>query len=208
MATRKRPALEEELMTDTNIARVIRLLEPTEEGKKPITKKDACAILGMSYNTTRLGTIIEEYKQNQIRISQRKSQLRGKPATQEEKVYIISEYLNGETVDAISKMTYRSSRFIKDILEYNAVPIRVPGSSYFNPEMIPDGAVRDRFKVGEIVYSSRYDSIARIDAEQKSEKYGFVYRIWLMSDRWLQSAYQEASELASLEHLRELGVKI
>ena len=208
MATRKRPALEEELMTDTNIARVIRLLEPTEEGKKPITKKDACAILGMSYNTTRLGTIIEEYKQKQIRISQRKSQLRGKPATQEEKVYIISEYLNGETVDAISKMTYRSSRFIKDILEYNAVPIRVPGSSYFNPEMIPDGAVRDRFKVGEIVYSSRYDSIARIDAEQKSEKHGFVYRIWLMSDRWLQSAYQEASELASLEHLRELGVKI
>jgi len=80
MATRKRPALEEELMTDTNIARVIRLLEPTEEGKKPITKKDACAILGMSYNTTRLGTIIEEYKQKQIRISQRKSQLRGKPA--------------------------------------------------------------------------------------------------------------------------------
>ena len=208
MATRKRPALEEELMTDTNIARVIRLLEPTEEGKKPITKKDACAILGMSYNTTRLGTIIDEYKQKQIRISERKSQLRGKPATQEEKVYIISEYLNGETVDAISKMTYRSSRFIKDILEYNAVPIRVPGSSYFNPEMIPDGAVRDRFKVGEIVYSSRYDSIARIDAEQKSEKYGFVYRIWLMSDRWLQSAYQEASELASLEHLRELGVKI
>ena len=208
MATRKRPALEEELMTDANIARVIRLLEPVEEGKKPITKKDACAILGMSYNTTRLGTIIEDYKQKQIRTAQRKSQLRGKPATQEEKVYIISEYLNGETVDAISKMTYRSSRFIKDILEANSVPIRVPGSSYFSPELIPDGAVRDRFRVGEVVYSSRYDSIARIDAEQKSEKYGFVYRIWLLSDRWLQSAYQEASELASLEHLRELGVKI
>ena len=208
MATRKKSASEEELMTDANIARVIRLLEPTEEGKKPITKKDACAILGMSYNTTRLGTIIEEYKQKQVRTAQRKSQLRGKPATQEEKVYIISEYLNGETVDAISKMTYRSSKFIKDVLEGNSVPIRVPGSSYFSPELIPDGAIRDRFKIGEVVYSSRYDSIARIDAEQKTEKYGFVYRIWLMSDRWLQSAYQEASELASLEHLRELGVKI
>lgn len=208
MATRKRPALEEELMTDANISRVIRLLEPTEEGKKPITKKDACAILGMSYNTTRLGTIIEDYKQKQIRTAQRKSQLRGKPATQEEKVYIISEYLNGETVDAISKMTYRSSKFIKDVLEGNSVPIRVPGSSYFDPQLIPDGAIRDRFKIGEIVYSSRYDSIARIDAEQKSDKYGFVYRIWLLSDRWLQSAYQEVSELASLEHLRELGVKI
>lgn len=208
MATRKRSASEEEMMTDANISRVIRLLEPIEEGKKPITKKDACAMLGMSYNTTRLGTIIEEYKQKQVRTAQRKSQLRGKPATQEEKVYIISEYLNGETVDAISKMTYRSSKFIKDVLEGNSVPIRVPGSSYFTPELIPDGAIRDRFKIGEVVYSSRYDSIARIDAEQKSDKYGFVYRIWLLSDRWLQSAYQEVSELASLEHLRELGVKI
>ena len=208
MATRKRSASEEELMTDANISKVIRLLEPTEEGKKPITKKDACAMLGMSYNTTRLGTIIDEYKKKQVRTAERKSQLRGKPASQEEKVYIISEYLNGETVDAISKMTYRSSKFIKDVLEGNSVPIRVPGSSYFDPQLIPDGAVRDRFKIGEVVYSSRYDSVARIDAEQKSDKYGFVYRIWLMSDRWLQSAYQEASELASLEHLRELGVRI
>jgi hypothetical protein len=162
----------------------------------------------MAYNTTRLGTIIEEYKQKQIRTAQRKSQLRGKPATQEEKVFIITEYLNGETVDAISKMTYRSSRFIKDILEGNSVPIRVPGSSYFSPELIPDGAIRDRFKIGEVVYSSRYDSTARIDAEQKSEKYGFVYRIWLLADKWQQNAYQEASELASLEHLREMGVRI
>jgi hypothetical protein len=208
MATRKRPQLEEELMTGANIAKVIKLLEPVEEGKKPITKKDACAILGMAYNTTRLGTIIDEYKQKQIRISERKSQLRGKPATQEEKVYIISEYLNGETVDAISKMTYRSSRFIKDILEGNSVPIRVPGSSYFNPELIPDGAVRDRFKIGEVVYSSRYDSVARIDAEQNTAKHGFVYRIWLLAERWQQNAYQEATELASLEHLRQMGVRI
>jgi hypothetical protein len=208
MATRKRSVTEEEMMTGANIAKVIRLLEPTEEGKKPITKKDACAMLGMAYNTTRLGTIIEEYKQKQVRISQRKSQLRGKPATQEEKVYIISEYLNGETVDAISKMTYRSSRFIKDVLEGNSVPIRVPGSSYFNPELIPDDAVRERFKIGEVVYSSRYDSTARIDAEQKTSKHGFVYRVWLLAEKWQQNAYQEAAELASLEHLRQMGVRI
>lgn len=208
MATRKRPASEEELMTGVNIAKVIRLLEPSEEGKKPITKKDACAILGMSYNTTRLGTIIEEYKQQQVRISNRKSQLRGKPATKDEVSYIIGEYLNTETVDAISKATYRSSKFIKDILESNSVPIRVPGSSYFCPELIPDGAVRDRFKIGEVVYSSRYDSTARIDAEQKSDTHGFIYRIWLLADKWQQHAYQEAAELASLEHLREIGVRI
>lgn len=208
MATRKKSASEEELMTDANISRVIRLLEPQEEGVKPITKKDACQILGMSYNTTRLGTILEEFKQKQARTAQRKAELRGKPASREDVVYIISEYLNGETVDAISKMTYRSPTFIKRILEDNSVPIRVPGSSYFNPEMVPDGAQRDRFKVGEVVYSTKYDSTALIESEKLTEKYGYIYRIFLLSDKWLQSAWQEHYELASLQHLRDLGVRI
>lgn len=208
MATRKRSASEEELMTEANIIRVIKLLEPTEEGAKPITKKDACQILGMAYNTTRLGTIIEDFKKKQARNAERRAALRGKPATKEDVIFVISEYLGGETVDAISKMTYRSPGFIKNILEANAVPIRIPGSTYFNPELVPEGAMRDRFKEGEVVYSTRYDSLARIDLEQKTEKYGYIYRVWLLSEKWLQSAYQEAYELASLEHLRQLGVRI
>ena len=208
MATKKRSELEEELMTDANISRVIRLLEPQEEGVKPITKKDACQILGMAYNTTRLGTIIEQFKERQARSAKRRAELRGKPATSEDIIYIISEYINGETVDSISKMTYRSPTFIKRILEENAVPIRVPGHSYFTPELVPEGAVRDRFRVGEVVYSARYDSLARIETETKTEKYGYIYRVWLLAEKWLQSANQEAYELASLEHLRELGVRI
>lgn len=208
MATRRKSASEEELMTDANISKVIRLLEPQEEGVKPITKKDACQMLGMAYNTTRLGTILDEFKKKQERAAKRRAELRGKPVTNDELVYIIGEYLNGEPVDAISKSTYRSPVFIKNILEANAVPIRVPGHTYFNPQLIPDGAVRDRFKVGEVVYSARYDSTARIDMEQKHPKHGYVYRIWLLADKWKQSAYQEASELASLQHLRELGVRI
>jgi hypothetical protein len=203
---RKRSELEEELMTEANIIRVIKLLEPAEG--KPITKKDACQILGMAYNTTRLATIIEEFKQKQERTAKRKAELRGKPATKDEIVYIITEYLNGETVDSISKNTYRGPSFIKQILENNDVPIRQTSHDYFNPGLIPDGATRERFKIGEIVYSARYDSIARIDMEQKSSKYGWIYRIWLLADKWKQSAYQEAYELASLEHLREIGVRV
>jgi len=207
MATRKKSASEEELMTDVNIAKVIRLLEP-EDGK-PITKKDACQMLGMAYNTTRLGTIIEQFKAKQKRTAERKAALRGKPATQDEIVYVISEYLGGEPVDGISKATFRSPQFVKNILEHNSVPIRVPGSSYFDPQLIPEGAMRERFQIGEVVYSSRYDSVARIDLEvENNPKHGWVYRVWLLSDRWLQSAYQPASELASLAHLRELGVRI
>lgn len=208
MATKKRSELEEELMTDANIARVIKLLEPVEEGTKPITKKDACQILGMAYNTTRLAAIIEQYKQKQKRTAERKAELRGKPVTQDEVRYIISEYLEGEPIDSISKTTYRSPAIIKRVLEENHVPIRVPGHSYFNPQMLPEEAIRDRFTIGEVVYSARYDSVARIDSEQNHPKYGWIYRIWLLSDKWLQSAYQPAFELASLEHLRKLGVKV
>ena len=204
---RKKSASEEELMTDANIAKVIKLLEP-EQGTKAITKKDACQILGMAYNTTRLGTIIEEWKKKQTKNAERRAEKRGKPVTGEERVYIISEYLAGETVDSISKATYRSSTFVKSVLETNSVPIRVPGSSYFCPELIPEGAIRERFKVGEVVYSARYDSTARIDAESFSEKHGWIYRVWLLSEKWQQNAYQEATELASLEHLREMGVRI
>jgi hypothetical protein len=207
MATRRKSASEEELMTSANISKVIRLLEP-EDGVKPITKKDACQILGMAYNTTRLGTIIDEFKKKQYRDAERRAEKRGKPVTDDERVYIISEYLAGETVDSISKSTYRSPTFIKSVLEANAVPIRVPGSSYFKPELIPEGAMRDKFKLGEVVYSARYDSTARIDAEQFSEKHGWVYRVWLLAEKWQQNAYQEATELASLEHLRELGVRV
>ena len=207
MATRK-SASENDLMTDANISKVIRLLEPAEEGVKPITKKDACQILGMAYNTTRLATIIEDFRNKQARNAERRAALRGKPATKDDLVYIIGEYLNGETVDAISKSIYRSPTFIKKVLEDNSVPVRVPGSTYFDPQLIPEGAVRTRFTVGEIVYSARYDSIARIDTETSTEKYGYIYRVWLLSDRWLQAANQEAYELASLEHLRELGVRI
>jgi hypothetical protein len=208
MATKKRSELEQELMTEANILRVISLLEPKDVAVKPITKKDACQILGMAYNTTRLATIIDDFKAKRDRDARRRQALRGKAATTEEVTYIIQEYLEGNTVDAISKSTYRGATFIKAILEKYAVPIRATSHDYFNPELIPDGAVRDRFNVGEVVYSARYDSTARIDTEQSHPQHGWVYRIWLLADKWKQSAYQPAEELASLQHLRELGVRI
>jgi hypothetical protein len=205
---KKRSELEQELMTEANILRVISLLEPKDVATKPITKKDACQILGMAYNTTRLATILEEFKAKRDRDATRRSQLRGKAATSEEITYIIQEYLEGATVDAISKSTYRGTSFIKAILDKYSVPVRVPGHSYFRPELIPEGAVRNRFTVGEVVYSARYDSMARIDTEQPHPQYGWIYRVWLLSEKWLQSGYQPAEELASLEHLRVLGVRV
>lgn len=205
MATR-RVKNEDERLDDAHMERVIALLEP-KEGKSG-TKKDACQILGIAYNTTRLATLIEKYKEKQAYEAKRRGELRGKPATKEEIVYIIGEYLEGSTVDAISNSTFRPSGFIKRILEDNNVPIRQSSHDYFRPALIPDGATRDRFAIGELVYSARYDSIARVDAETQDKRYGFVYRIYLIAEKWQMSAYQEVYELASLQHLREIGVRV
>lgn len=205
MATRA--SKENDLLTTANIERVITMLEPVE-GVKPASKKDCCAVIGIAYNVTRLGTIIEKYKEDKARTQARREALRGKPATPDEVVYIIAEYLEGGTIDSISKATFRSSGLVKSILEKNDVPIRQSSQDYFRPELIPEGAMRMRFSIGEIVYSARYDSIARVDTEQLTEAHGYVYRIWLSAERWKQNAYQEAGELASLEHLRNLGVRV
>ena len=59
--------------------------------------------------------------------------------------------------------------------------------------------MRDKFAPGEVVYSARYDSLAKV----KHEYSPGVYLIWLMSERWLQFGYQPVYELASLEHLKK-----
>ena len=197
----------EERLDATHMERVIAFLEPTEG--KPGTKKEACNILGIAYNTTRLGTLIEKYKEGKARDAKRRAELRGKPVTPDEISYIISTYLEGSTVDAISNSTFRPPGFIKRTLEQFSVPIRASSHDYFNPEQIPTGAIRERFAVGEVVYSARYDSLARIDAEQRDVRYlGYIYRVYLLAEKWQQSAFTEAYELASLEHLRVLGVKV
>lgn len=209
MSRKRKTELEQERMTDANLRRVISLLEPTEEGVKPITKKDACAILGMSYNTARLQQILDDYKQSVLREQKRRAELRGKPATQQDIQHVVNEYLGGNSVDAIAKSMYRSTQFVKNILEKYSVPIRKVPWDYFSPTLIPDGAVKTQFKVGEVAYSARYDSLAKVIKEQYNESKGqYEYRIWLLADKWQQYAYTEAHELASLEHLREAGIKV
>jgi len=194
---------EDEKLDPANLEKVIKLLE----AEKPITKKDACSLLNIAYNTTRLASLIEKHKEKVARDAARRKEKRGKPPTPEEISFIISSYLEGGTVEHISDSIYRPATLIKQVLETHSVPIRSRSHDYFKPELIPEGAVRDMFDIGETVYSARYDSTARIEDEfpHRDER---VYRIWLLSDKWQQYAYQPASELASLKHLAELGVRV
>jgi hypothetical protein len=206
MATRK--PKDDELLDDAHLERVISLLEPKEEGAKAITKKDACSILNIAYNTTRLGQLIDRYKDKKQRETKRRAELRGKPLTAEETAYIIGEYLEGISVEEISRSTYRSREKVAQALVEANVPVRPASYNYFRPELIPDDATRERFKVGEVVWSAQYDSAAAIETENTHPTWGFIYRVWLLSERWKQYANVPACELASLEHLRKLGVRV
>lgn len=200
MATKKS---ESERLDDTHLERVIALLEP-KDGSKPCTKKEACNILNITYNTARLGTIIEKYKENKARDAAKRAEKRGKPATLGEIQFAIQSYLEGSTVDSISKSLYRSASFVNSVLTENNVPKRKVGHSYFTPALIPDAATRQSFAVGEKVWSARYDCLAKIDGIFKPGQ----YRIYLLDENKAQYAYQPAEELASLEHLRKIGVNV
>jgi hypothetical protein len=199
MAKRTKRSMEEKL-TDSNLEKVISLLE----AEKPITKKAACEILNIAYNTTRLTKILEEYKEKKARDAQLRSEKRGKPVTSDEAAYMIQAYLEGDPIDSISKSTHRGPTLIKHVLEKYGCPIRARSPDYFHPELIPEECMRISFKEGDTVYSARYDSIAKIRAEYKPG----IYRVWLCAENQKQHAYQPTEELAALDHLIALGVRV
>lgn len=208
MARTRKASIDNDKLTDTNIARVIKLLNPTpESGEKAITKKTACEILGIAYNTTRLGTLMESYEERIAKEKAKRAEKRGKPATNEETGYAIKEYLEGQPIDTIAKQLYRGTTFVRAILDSNDVPIRQVGHSYFKPELIPEGAVRKEFKTGETVYSSQYDVVCTIEKEYLDKAKQPYYRVWL-KEPWLQYAYVAWYELGSLEHLQGIGIHI
>ena len=168
------------------------------------TKKEACSIINISYNTTRLSNLIDKYLVDKAKNAAKRAEKRGKPANNDEISFTISSYLEGGTVESISKSLYRGATFVNSILERCGVPIRTIPHNYFRPGLVPEAAMRDRFKVGEKVYSMRYDSLAEIMNERSIG----IYQIYLLSEKWKQFAFQESAELASLDHLREYGVRI
>ena len=72
-----------ENLSTENVQKVKDLLNPLD-GSKAITKKEACGILNSAYNTARRSKIIEDYDDRTAYVQLRKSQNRGKGASQME----------------------------------------------------------------------------------------------------------------------------
>jgi hypothetical protein len=219
MATRgKVKAKEGENLTEAHIKRVIELLE----AEKPISKKDACEILSISYNTTRLARIIEQYKQDQEEQQRRRAANRGKAATPYEIQSIISGYLDGDAIAEISKRIYRSTGFVKEVIESVGVPQKVTAGDYWHAGLIPEQCAREEFERGQIVWHARRHCMA-IVLEQKaaSDKTNNYYQVYVIEPIEEPSPYfpqyteyggyfdgAYAYDLGSLDHLKQYGVDV
>jgi hypothetical protein len=213
-----------ELLSDTNILHVSELLSAA----KPITKKDACDILNISYNTARLSTIIENFKIRKENERVQREKNRGKPASDYELSCVISGYLRGEAVSDISSAIFRSSTFVKAIIERLGVPQKVFGDDKYKTSILPDECVSQTFKAGQIAWSAVYHSPCEIVKEVRSsettdyeEKYGCkVYNVYVLEP--LEDtpefypkltiggfhATSPAYNLGSLEHLKQYDIKL
>ena len=226
-----------EKLTQQNIQHVINLLNPTDSSTKAITKREACNILNISYNTSRLSKIIEDFHEQKEYRAKRVSQNRGRAARPDEIQDIIKEYLSGENVSNIAKGLYRSPAFVKSILEKIGVPQRPTRTEDRMQEyFLPEECVAEDFEVGEIVWSANHHAPAVIEKKLSIEyqdskpgirtvdyvaKYGAnCYNIhvrqkasgeadlWDIPDVGGFYAFALAYDLGKLTHLEQYGINL
>ena len=222
-----------ENLSHSNIRKVISLLNPSSDSsEKPISKKEACEILNISYNTTRLEKIIEGFLEQETYIKRRREQKRGTAASKDEIKEIVTDYLEGTPISKIANSQYRSIAFVKNIIERVGVPerpTRVEDKKQI--AFLPEQCVKESFELGEIVWSALYHLPARIKQEisvdYQAEKAGFMdtnyekkygskcYSVWIITPPSEEEnitggfyAYCLGYDLGSLSHLKEYGINI
>ena len=193
-----------ENLTQANITKVIELLNPTD-GSKPITKKEACGILNIAYNTTRLGNIITDHLETMEFRAKRKAQNRGKAATAAEIKDTIKRYLEGDNVSDIAKALYRSPAFVKGIIDRIGVPQKLAMTDYEGRRhaMLPEQCVAEEFEVGEKIWAIKQNYPALVQRElqpEKAEERG--YKVYLV---YTIEAQQEDLEKTYFPHLSFAG---
>ena len=209
-----------EKLSFDNIERVISQLEQDN----PITKKEACEMLNIRYNTTRLQKIIDDHLDTRNFREARRNQNKGKMATESEIESVVKLYLDGMNVSTVADSIYRSPAFVKNIVERMGIPQKLAESDHEGRRkaILPEQCVSDTFTVGEKVWSPRNNKFAEIIAEfntpYNQEKYGCpCYRLWVLEPcdtsktffPWLDgnrtgfTSFALAYDLGSLRHLEK-----
>ena len=165
-----------EKLSFDNIERVIQQLEQDN----PITKKEACGILNIRYNTTRLQKIIDDHLDTKAFRETRKSQNKGKAATEDEIRSVVKMYIDGFNISGIADNIYRSPAFVKNIVERVGIPQKLAESDYdgMRNAMLPEQCVAEEFDYNEKVWYPRQNKFAiikdEISQKYQSERRGYA----------------------------------
>lgn len=229
MVARRVKAKDHEDLSDSNIKRVSEMLE-----EKSINKKQACEMLKISYNTTRLDKIITQFHADQEYKKKRREMNRGKPASQMELQEIARSTLQGDSIQEISKRLFRSPVFVKNCLERLGIPDKPKGEERIKPTLLPELCVSEDFVPGEIAWSAVYHAPCIIKQEIKpghglpglsnrdyEKTYGSkLYAVYILEKMDSEgtyfshvtsggfNAYSLAYDLGKLSHLQNLGVNL
>lgn len=183
---------------DVSPANIERVKEALENG---CTKKVACEMLGIAYNTKRLQTIIEYHNEKMETEKRLRAKKRGKPVEKDEAVEIIKHYLSTGSVEDTAKTFFRSTAIVNRVLDTYGARLRARKTDYFNPPLLPDECVREKFLPKQRVWSSRHNAVARVDYERSPG----VYAISVYGPHQ-KFAFQGVEDLGGLEHLEALGI--
>lgn len=186
-----------EKITTENIQKAIALLEAGS------TKKAACDILGIKYNTTRLQTIIDEFVRREANDKRLRDKKKGTPVDKTEAASIIESYLEEGSVEAVSKMFFRPTYIINKVLDHYGAKLINLDSTPLNPGTLPDLCVSDFFEIDEYVWVAGYNALGQIKAIAKNPEN--CYSVWIFGT-YARFSNEMNYNLGSLKHLQELGL--
>jgi hypothetical protein len=172
------------------------------------TKKAACEVLGINYNTTRLADLIETFQKREEVAKNMRAKKRGTPVDDAEFVEMATAYFERTPLNEIARMAFRSEAVVKHHLEVGGAMLRQHGNvDPLNPPMLPDICMRDSFKIGEIVWVAGYNCVGEIKAEFQRGGEN-AYKVYLLDASQERVVYQMVYELGSLEHLTSRGFDV
>jgi hypothetical protein len=192
---------------------VTRVVNLTEEQYKRVTeylaqpkatKKAACEMLGISYNTKKLAELIERFEQRETAAKAARLAKRKTAVTLPEVAMWVTAYLNGESPSEIADGAYRSESVVKLHLEKHGAMLRRVGKvDRLNPPMLPEQCMSDDFEVGQYVWVAAYNCVGVVKGFYKN-----AVKVWVLSEGIQEHSYQAPWELGSLKHLEAIGVRL
>lgn len=191
---------------DYNSANIPAVIKILEEGA---TKKAACDLLGIAYNTKRLQDIIDKYISDKEYDAARRKAKRGTAIEGDELVNIIESYLiYNASIDTLSKKYHRPTAAIKSVLYRSGAMLKAQETpNPLRPSELPEESILgedEEFELKQLVWVAGYQCVGEV---RKNFGNG-VYRVYLLDPGYHRNVTFNWYDLGNLKHLEALGVNL